>query len=210
MRKTWPWYCLAIGWLGGVLLFGRALMGARGLRIGTLAAWILAFELLFIGLQFVLQARWKREWDRNRGFSSDGARFYYVLGLIQLFCALIYLDIATFGFLFDRETLASVTFGIAVAHGLFKTARKLAPIPDDIQVDDRKIADSELPHQATMDEMTRVAIIVMGLGVAFTIALCLYLTDGAYDVSSSRTPWWLGIPTLIALALTLFKRLKRS
>jgi hypothetical protein len=201
----------------GFLLYGRALTGIRGHRIGTLAACILASALLFIGLQFVLQANWQRQWDQNRdsagarsAMPSEGSRFYYILGLIQLFCALIYLDIATFGFLSDGETLATLIFGIAVAHGLLRAARRLAPIPDEIQHDARKMADLGLPHQATSEEMTRIAITVMGLGVAFTVVLCLYISYGSYDILSNRTPWWLGIPTLIALALTLLKRIKRS
>ncbi len=210
MRKAWPWHCLAICWLVGVLLYVRALIGVRGHRMATLAACVFAFEFLFIGLQFVLQARWKREWDQNRGLPSEGGRFYYVLGLIQLCCALIYLDVATFGFLFDGETFATITFGIAVAHGLLKASRRLAPIPDEVQHDARKMADLGLPHQATPEEMTRVAITVMGLGVVTTIVLSLYIAYGSYDISSDRMPWWLGIPTLIALALTLLKKVKRS
>jgi hypothetical protein len=217
MRKIWPWRCLAIFWLLGVLLYGRDLIGVRGHRIATLVACVLAFEFLFIGVQFVLHAKWKREWEKNRDPSdarsvmpSEGAQFYYVLGLIQLCCALIYLNIATFGFLFDGESFATMTFGIAVAHGFLKAARRLAPIPDEIQHDTRKMADLGLEPRATPDEMTRVAITVMGLGVLLTIVLCLYITYGSYDISSNRTPWWLGIPTLMILALTLFKGIKRS
>jgi len=123
---------------------------------------------------------------------------------------LIYLDVATFGFLFDGETFATITFGIAVAHGLLKASRRLAPIPDEVQHDARKMADLGLPHQATPEEMTRFAITVMGLGVVTTIVLSLYIAYGSYDISSDRMPWWLGIPTLIALALTLLKKVKRS
>jgi hypothetical protein len=217
MRKTWPWHCLAICWLIVFLLYCRALIGVSGHRIGTLGACILAFELLFIGLQFVLQASWQREWDQmgdstgaRSAMQSEGSRFYYRLGLAQLFCSLIYLDISTFGFLFDLEMFATLVFGIAVAHGLLRSARRLAPIPDEIQRDARKMADLGLPHQATPEEMTRIAIIVMGPGVAFTVVLCLYITYGSSDILSNRTPWWLGIPTLIALALTLLRRIKIS
>jgi hypothetical protein len=61
---------------------------------------------------------------------------------------------------------------------LLKAARRLAPIPDEIQRDARKIADLRLPQQAPSGEMTRIAIIVMGLGVVFTIVLCVYITYG--------------------------------
>lgn len=217
MRKAWPWQWLILCWLVGIVLFVRALVGVRGYRIGALRACILAAELLFIGLQFVLQANWKREWDRNLDrqgipsvMPSEGARFFYILGLIQLCCAVIYLDVATYGFLFNGESFATLTFGIAVAHGLLKASRRLAPIPDEIQHDAQKMADLGLQSRATPDEMTKVAIIVIGLGVAFTIMLTLYLTYGSYDISSNRLPWWLGIPTLIAIALSMYKKIKSS
>jgi hypothetical protein len=217
MQKRWPWHCLAICELVGLLLYIRALIGVQDHRMGTLAACVFAFEFLLVGVQFVLHSQWEAEWKQNRvlpstasAMPSERAQFYYVLGLIQLYCVLIYLDIATFGFLFNGETFVATTFGLAVAHGLLKDSRRLAPIADEVQHDARKMADLGLERQATPEEMTKTAIVVMGLGVALTILLCASITYGSYDISSNLMLWWLGIPTLIVLALALIRRPKRS
>lgn len=209
----WPWHSLAVCWLVGIALYVRAIVGVRGYKISTTAECLLAAELLFIGLQIVLHAKWKREWDQNRTTStsippSAGARFYYVLGLLQLWCALGYLDITTFGLLFDAETFAAVTFGVAVAHGLLRSSRTLAPIPDEIQHDARQMAELGFEARASDDEVTKVAIVVVGLGIATTLILCLYISYGSYDIASTRMPWWLGVPTIIIIALALRKKFR--
>ena len=200
MRKAWPWHCLTILWLAGVVLFVRALVGVRGHRAGALAACLLAVELLFIGFQLVLQSKWEEHWDQllssqriTLAAPSERARFYYSLGLFSLYLMMVGFGVATYWFLFDPEALSSMICTTMLAHGFIVTARKLALVPDEIQHDAQKMAALGLPRQATEKEVTGGAIRVMGWVVILTLAMCVNLIYGI--------PVWLSLLGSFVLAL---------
>jgi hypothetical protein len=200
MRKAWPWRGLTILWLAGVVLYVRALIGIRGYRVGVIAACLLAAELLYLGYQLLQQANWEQERDRiisSPGASpaspSEGSQFYYVLGLSALYLVMVGFDLIAFWHLFDVDVLDNLICITFLGHGFILTARRLAPIPDEIQHDARKMAELELPRQATEKEMTGTAIRVMGWAVILTLALCVNLIYGI--------PVWLSLLASFVLAL---------
>jgi hypothetical protein len=71
------------------------------------------------------------------------------------------------------ECFFTLLFGLAVAHGLFYGARRLAPIPDSVQTDAKKMAEFGLRPMATEAEMTRTGIIAIGAGILITVVICL-------------------------------------
>ena len=78
----------------------------------------------------------------------------------------------------------TLLFGMAVAHGLFKTSRRLAPIPDQILPDAKQVVELGLEPMATEKEATRAGIIAIGFGVLLTIFLCLKLL---YEITHSHS-----------------------
>lgn len=205
MRRVWPWYAFAVVWLLGVVLLIRMALDSH-VRIGKGGSGVLGFAFLFVGLQFLLHARWQRRFAEAPA-PSEGARFYFILGMIQLALTMGYLDVATAANLTDLESLSSLLFCIATAHGLLETARRLAFVPDADQRDARKMDDLGLPARATDEEMTRIAIIVMALGVLLTILASIWLLSPSYD--ASHVPWWLAVPTLIVIGIAIGKRIRQ-
>ena len=126
---------------------------------------------------------------------SEGARFYYIIGLLALCFVIIGFDIIAFWFSFDGDVLGDLIGLTLLTHGCLSTARRLAPIPDEIQRDAQRMADLGLPRQTTEQEMTRMAIVIMSLGVVFTIAIGVNLIYGI--------PFWLSILTFVALGLSV-------
>lgn len=217
MRRAGPWYILKGLWLAGILLYGRSVFHVYGPKTSILGVSVLGGLFLFIGLQFIFQAKWVREWEQKQDSSdmpplipSEGAQFYYGLGVAELFCVLIFLDIAAFEFLVDAGSLWTIGFGIALGQGLLRTSRRLAPISDATQHNAKKMAELGLPYRATDEEMMRVAIVVIGFGVILTFGLCFWLLQTPSESPLGRPPWWLGIPTLAIAALSLLRWAKRS
>jgi hypothetical protein len=192
-------------------------MGINGCHPSAAASVVLGAEILFAGIQLLLHIRWKSERMRQIPLGADAplmfgdrSRFYYVLGLIELFAAVIYLDIAAWFSLDNAESLLTLAFAIAVAHGMLGASRKIASIQDATGTSSAMIAEPEPPSQASTDEMTRVALIVLAGGVSFVILLCIYIESGEYLGLSDNFPWWLGIPTVVIFIVAMLKMSGKS
>ncbi len=165
----------------------------------------------------MLHLRWKYGCSRGRALHvspepipAGRGRFYYLLGILELACILIYFNLATLWRLFDIGTFSAMIFGVALAHGLLKTSRTLATIPDVMGDVSSKSHDSASSYQASDEEMTRIGIAVIGAAVVFTLMLCLYLTSISDNSPWSRPPWWLGIPTILVILAAVWRRCSRS
>jgi hypothetical protein len=174
---------------GVAALYGVCLVGMIPIRVLGIPEHItVALSLGVFVYEYVIDSHWKREWASCHGPSgpdprttSERGKLFYTLGLIQLYVLVVGLITAIYWSIINFECFTVLLFGMAVAYGLFRGARRLAPIPDSVQTDAKKMAEFGLEPMATEAEMTRTGIIAIGAGVLFTLAICLrYLYDSIH------------------------------
>lgn len=189
MLSQWPWQVASILMFGAMTVYGFGLAGIVPVRVsGTPEHIAVALSLAAFVYEYVIDSHWKREWRSSNCSSSavpkavsERGRLFYVLGISQLYVVVVGLVTAIYSSIVNFECITALLFGMAVAHGLLKGARRLAPIPDSVQTDAKKMAELGLKPMATEAEMTRTGVIAIGAGVFLTLVLCLrYLYDSIH------------------------------
>jgi len=190
--KKWPWYVALILMSLAVFFYSLSVAGVMPVKRLPLAEHVSVglFLAVFI-YEFTLDLRWKRTWALcgeplimvMRGMSQRG-RLFYILGFLQLYGLVIGIAAAVYWSLFSVECSVTLLFGVSVVHGLFASARRLSPIPDEIQTDRKKMNEFGLEPLATDKDMTRTAVIAIGLGVLLTVFLCFKLL---FEIARNRS-----------------------
>lgn len=174
---------------GAMILYGFALAGIVPVGVsGTPEHITVALCLGAFVYEYVIDSQWKREWrlsncppSPDTKAVSERGRLFYILGISQLYVVVVGLVTAIYWSIVNFECFTALLFGLAVAHGLLKGARRLAPIPDSVQTDAKEMAKLGLKPMATESEMTRTGIIAIGAFVLITLAICLrYLYDSIH------------------------------
>ena len=184
MLAKWPWRVGLIMLACAVMLYCSSLAGTvHAVRIPAFAEHLMvALCIAVFAYEFVVDVQWKRTWTVSHGPSSPDpmatsqrSRLFYTLGLVQLYVVILGLASAIWWSLFSLECFITLVFAMAVAHGLFKSGRRLASLPDEIQTDATKMAALGLEPMAMEKDMTRAGVIAICFGVLLTVFLCLKL-----------------------------------
>jgi hypothetical protein len=228
MRNDWPWRGLAICLIAAMVFYCRALMDLATQRMGTWPSCLAGLALLAIVYQFVLQSAWKRAsqptndpWAAERSDLNSQTQLLYVLGVIGLYFVTIYFALATLLFpAYMGVNIVKIGAGLAIADRCIRVARRrtVAPYQAPKTVLDQAGSQSaasieQVSPDAPMkppspDQMTRDALIVIGLAATTVTGLCLVLVLKTGKIDYQEIAVAGAIPVVIVLGWTILRRMK--
>ncbi len=199
-------------------------MGFAIQRMSTWSSCLAGLALLTIAYQFVLQASWKRAsqpandpWIAEQSAVNSQTKLLYVLGVIGLYLIAIYCALATLLFpaYMDRN-IVKIGVGLVMADQCIRVARRRTVV-QATSLDQTGsmgttsmglISPDAVAPPPSPDQMTRDAMVVIGLAVVAVACLSLVLVIQPGKVDYQEVAAAGAVPVVAVLGWAILRKMK--